>query len=216
MRLILAVFLCLSVASAEAAVVSVRLDAVIGGDDHGETPGVVSGTLGGVYNTVSGVVVMVAGSSSITFPSLSQAGNILFTDVHTDWETGGTGYSAGGYGCVEGTFDSPAGFCGNYFFGSNGVDESSLDYSAIPGTRIVGGDDVAVGPMRQGQLYATSMSSFDGIALIMRSDLWNNLGPGGTSTDGLQLTFSVVPVPAAIWLFGSALGLLGWSRRGSA
>lgn len=25
--------------------------------------------------------------------------------------------------------------------------------------------------------------------------------------------FSVVPVPAAVWLFGSALGLLGWMRR---
>jgi hypothetical protein len=26
-------------------------------------------------------------------------------------------------------------------------------------------------------------------------------------------TYSVVPVPAAVWLFGSALGLLGWMRR---
>ncbi len=26
-------------------------------------------------------------------------------------------------------------------------------------------------------------------------------------------TWSVVPVPAAVWLFGSALGLLGWMRR---
>jgi len=24
---------------------------------------------------------------------------------------------------------------------------------------------------------------------------------------------SAVPVPAAVWLFGSALGLLGWMRR---
>jgi len=28
-----------------------------------------------------------------------------------------------------------------------------------------------------------------------------------------QLEMQVVPVPAAVWLFGSALGLLGWSRR---
>lgn len=27
--------------------------------------------------------------------------------------------------------------------------------------------------------------------------------------------FSVVPVPAAVWLFGSALGMLGWIRRRS-
>jgi hypothetical protein len=25
--------------------------------------------------------------------------------------------------------------------------------------------------------------------------------------------FSAVPIPAAVWLFGSALGLLGWIRR---
>jgi hypothetical protein len=30
------------------------------------------------------------------------------------------------------------------------------------------------------------------------------------------LTFRVVPVPAAVWLFASALGLLGWMRRRSA
>ncbi len=29
----------------------------------------------------------------------------------------------------------------------------------------------------------------------------------------LQFTASPVPVPAAVWLFGSALGLMGWMRR---
>lgn len=36
----------------------------------------------------------------------------------------------------------------------------------------------------------------------------------GKTTGGLTLTATVVPVPAAVWLFGSALaGLVGWSRR---
>jgi len=33
------------------------------------------------------------------------------------------------------------------------------------------------------------------------------------STDDWLFTATVVPVPAAVWLFGSALGLLGWMRR---
>jgi hypothetical protein len=35
---------------------------------------------------------------------------------------------------------------------------------------------------------------------------------GGTAI-GLTIDLSPVPVPAAAWLFGSALGLLGWMRR---
>lgn len=36
-------------------------------------------------------------------------------------------------------------------------------------------------------------------------------GPYTLSLAGVE--FSVVPVPAAVWLFGSALGLLGWLKR---
>lgn len=44
-----------------------------------------------------------------------------------------------------------------------------------------------------------------------------NIGNGiavGTAF-GEMMTFQVapVPVPAGVWLFGSALGLLGWMRR---
>jgi hypothetical protein len=36
---------------------------------------------------------------------------------------------------------------------------------------------------------------------------------GEVYVDNVLLTNSVVPIPAAVWLFGSALGLLGWFRR---
>lgn len=38
----------------------------------------------------------------------------------------------------------------------------------------------------------------------------------GFPVETLAIEVSVVPVPAAVWLFGSALGLLGWMRRKSA
>ena len=42
---------------------------------------------------------------------------------------------------------------------------------------------------------------------------FNGLPPVGDEV--AYATFSVVPVPAAVWLFGSALGMLGWIRRRS-
>ena len=30
-----------------------------------------------------------------------------------------------------------------------------------------------------------------------------------------NISVNIVPIPAAVWLFGSALGLLGWARQRS-
>ena len=48
-------------------------------------------------------------------------------------------------------------------------------------------------------------------------DVWTNANSQEviiTSFSGA--TINVIPVPAAVWLFGSALGLLGWIRRRAA
>jgi hypothetical protein len=44
---------------------------------------------------------------------------------------------------------------------------------------------------------------------------YQSLGSGVNSWVGstISLSSAVIPVPAAVWLFGSALGLLGWIRR---
>jgi hypothetical protein len=34
-----------------------------------------------------------------------------------------------------------------------------------------------------------------------------------SGTDVLTATVAAVPIPAAVWLFGSGLGLLGWFRK---
>jgi hypothetical protein len=41
----------------------------------------------------------------------------------------------------------------------------------------------------------------------------NGFGPGGGAIEIDNINVSAVPVPAAVWLFGSALAGLGWMRR---
>lgn len=51
---------------------------------------------------------------------------------------------------------------------------------------------------------------------VNQGSMWVNLGPiqwNANTSNLVYATFSVVPVPGAVWLFGSALGLLGWLRR---
>lgn len=38
-------------------------------------------------------------------------------------------------------------------------------------------------------------------------------GSGANNLDGIRVLTAVIPVPGAVWLFASALGLLGWLRR---
>jgi hypothetical protein len=41
----------------------------------------------------------------------------------------------------------------------------------------------------------------------------DGFGPGGATVEIDNIEVSAIPVPAAVWLFGSGLGLLGWMRR---
>lgn len=54
-----------------------------------------------------------------------------------------------------------------------------------------------------------------GLHSVSTSGFAELVEPSGTASFDMSytLTITVVPVPAAAWLFGSALGLLGWIRR---
>jgi hypothetical protein len=140
--------------------------------------------------------------------------------------------SASSYECIEGNFGAlvSGNLCGNYDMGANYINESSMVYNvggdARNQSRILAGDDVAIG-------NAQALADFDNTTVddnATYAGLFNSSGQLAMSTyswDGITLkihnmtgnttqtlTFSAVPVPAAAWLFGSAvLGLAGLKRK---
>ncbi len=137
--------------------------------------------------------------------------------------------SATTYACTEGGFGSSIGasLCGNYEFGSNFINESTTAWG--PGTafgRTIGGDDFSGGPEQSIYSYDNfAQVSWFGTALVLSNATCNPFVPGnanncgsiGGFNDGFRWTLNAqlatVPVPAAAWLFGSALGLMGAMRR---
>jgi hypothetical protein len=73
-----------------------------------------------------------------------------------------------------------------------------------------------------GVISTTVFVSSETLTIFELGGGWTNLQSltidplGGTNlavaVDNIAVT-STVPVPAAVWLFGSGLGLLGWRRR---
>ena len=56
----------------------------------------------------------------------------------------------------------------------------------------------------------------EGIWLLKFTDITDDGGPGTIvgSLNEFEVTFEhAVPIPATVWLFGSALGIVGWMRR---
>jgi len=167
--------------------------------------------------------------SAVSSLGSSPYGPTILNDQITDLSisTGGTpGGTAGAtaYNCVEGTFLSGVGAngCGGYTLGVNFTDESTTIWSGTTVSQTIGGDDVSTAGPRLISAYDLGFDGISGVDGMTPGDLifiGNGIALGGTGPTlggGELMTFQVVPVPAAAWLFGSALGLLGWARRRSA
>ncbi len=132
---------------------------------------------------------------------------------------GGTGYDADGFSCWSNPNNGlpPNGgffpdFCGN-------------------GTGTNGSAPIGGGQTKFNRELPAGLVGFtDNMDGTITIDLWDSTytdcandggcTPGANSSDVFAQwrvnAIQVVPVPAAIWLFGSALGLLGWLRRKTA
>jgi hypothetical protein len=125
---------------------------------------------------------------------------------------------------VEGTFLAAvnANGCLNIDLGPNSVNNSSAVYN-VGGianciNRTIAGDDLSSGNPR-GLMSAVAGGGCD--AVDGAWNMWTVSQSGGQLilSNGIPLTdagtvyLTFVPVPPAVWLFGSALGLMGAMRR---
>ncbi len=128
--------------------------------------------------------------------------------------------TASSFVCAEGNFGAGVGahICGNYTFGANFFNESTASWG--PGTaaaRTIGGDDLAVGAQQTLATYnGMATVSWVGTTLVLSNATCTGpctTMPAGTFSNGYRWALQTVPVPAAAWLLGGALGALGLVRR---
>jgi hypothetical protein len=143
-------------------------------------------------------------------------GAAMFTWSFSNLIVSNSGIFSGDFTCTEGTFSFTVGasLCGNYSFGPNYANESTIN--ADGSNLMLGGDDSASG-------IPQSINSYAGMAPIGTTDFITTITfANGELFDldkGSQFTWVAqstpeVPVPAAAWLFGSALiGLAGIGRK---
>jgi hypothetical protein len=176
------------------------------------------------YDDVTNLMTQTGGT--INARSTTSPTSTLFRQFITGLVIGNGGAaSAATFSCVEGNFGGNVGasICGNYLLGANFASDSTTTWG--PGTaasRTLGGDDIPAGAQQTiAALNGMSTASWVGTTLVLTN---RTCSPGSTACNGTSswnngyvYTFTagpqVVPVPAAVWLFGSALGLLGVARR---
>ena len=172
------------------------------------------------FDTATGTAVQTGG----TYSRLTKAGA---TPLMRHTMTGVTLSSAAATGttwaCLEGNFGTAVGasICGNYNFGTNLTNQSVYIPSTTGSSVAIGGDDGAIGPSQSlvNTYSGMTASAFGGAPGGFQNWCLSNGTPScsTTSTTGYDFVFqiasAVVPVPAAVWLFGSAVGLMGAMRR---
>lgn len=164
------------------------------------------------YDDVSGKLTQVGGTLVANYQLIPGSITLFVHNITSLVVGAGAAATATSYSCVEGNFGPDnvgAALCGNYSFGANFLNESTATWG--PGTsfsRVLGGDDGAAGtPQNLADFNGMTTTSWNGTNLVLSN---------ATATTGFTMNLvalAPVPVPAAAWLFGSALGLMAWARR---
>ena len=179
----------------------------------------------------TGILSMTGTFQTTTHLSSNANGSSIISDKVTDMvinTVAGT-TTAASYQCIEGTFLGGVGAngCLTTSTGGDFANSSSALYNVGGNAncinRTIGGDDSSTGDVRGLSTLAASGGCDATSGAFTHYTVASYTGPGGQlilsngipigSANTNYLTFSVVPVPAAVWMFGSALGLLGIARR---
>lgn len=239
LSLITAAAVLMSSSAAFAVPVTLVVDGMRSGSGSHYTK-VVTGSSTWDWNAATGVLTQTGSMTSGYYvgPSLATADNVSGMVINTTANT----TTATSYSCTEGTFLGGVGAngCLNLDLGDDfGLNSTAVynvggDANCINVT--IGGDDVSSGPVRglgtgsggscaaQSSSYANWFVQTDNSGVFGGTlKLWNGVGDisclGNTTKNAIcggqtYMTFaSTVPVPAAVWLFGSAIGIMGWMRR---
>jgi len=144
----------------------------------------------------------------------------IWEDVTIDLATGAS--TVGSIDCARSDF-APANCTPGVTAGMPFAWNISAGSVTPGGCYLPGADnDPAVDPMSTAEACgpngpAILAASWDGTTLTLHNE--GRDAAGNVNGTDLQNAFSLttemapIPVPAAVWLFGSALGLLGWMRR---
>ena len=145
--------------------------------------------------------------------------NDSIMDLMIDTSGPGPGNANGtaAYSCTNGSWPAAllSDVCGGYQDSGNGIVESTKTYGpGIAYSRTIHETDAIIGDQRSIAAYDFGLVSIVGVNGMTAGDLIK-IGNGIPVNDPNHeaMTFQVIPVPAAVWLFGSALGSLGWMRR---
>jgi hypothetical protein len=182
-------------------------------------------------------------SAVVTFDDLSSGANISGTNyAGLTWEQGNSAYAGNdGFWLVPGSSNHPVSgknvtnAWGSTLMGISFSEEVNISGAYFSGQGVIGSWTTGVRVLgyldgvhtettawfndidASADWFAINLNNVDRIVIeavaVDYGDEYDPI-PNGAGWYGMDnLTYSVVPIPAAVWLFGSGLGLLGWFRR---